>query len=266
MPVAKGINLDPVFRWDNDLVEVDGRKVSRLLRHYMPEGGYRAAPFRVSVPTRGVFAEAVQGACNACEKKDETRFWRWEESPVPDSPTEIAPIDTSSRRAAPSDLTAKDLPAPIVNIQNAPAAPAPTGLGAAMELLGKSGIFKDMTGLEGTQNLALQSLLANTDAAKHYVDKAVDIAKAAGALLRGQQIMENIDEAFPGEGGNAKRSALKEELIRTQIGGRIRASGGSQGVAGGGPRASSRRSAAPSTASSPTPPGGPPPRRAAASR
>jgi hypothetical protein len=229
MPVAKGINLDPVFRWDNDLVEVDGRKVSRLLRHYMPEGGYRAAPFRVSVPTRGVFAEAVQGACNACEKKDETRFWRWEESPVPDSPTEIAAIDTSSRRAAPSDLTAKDLPAPIVSIQNAPAAPAPTGLGAAMGLLGTAGIFKDMTGLEGTQHLALQSLLANTDAAKHYVDKAVDIAKAAGALLRGQQIMDNIDEAFPGEGGSAKRSALKEELIRTQIGGGSVTGGGEQG-------------------------------------
>ncbi|APR87069.1 Transcriptional regulator, IclR family protein [Minicystis rosea] len=219
MPVARGLNLDPVFRWDDDTIEVDGRRISRLMNHYMPPEGFRAAPFRVSVPTRGVFAEAVRGACNACEKKDDTRYWRWEESPIPDSPTEILPIDTSSRRAEPSNLTAKDLPAPVVQMQATPAAPAPTGLGAALNLLGQASLFKDLTGLEGTQGLALQSLLANTDAAKHYADKAVEIAQTAAAMLNGDKILDNIDRAFPSEGDASLRQDLKQDLIRTQIGG-----------------------------------------------
>jgi hypothetical protein len=65
MPVARGFHLDPTYSAPED------RGVS-LLEHYAPAIPVPAA--RISVPTRGVFAEAVMGSCNSCEEKDETRF------------------------------------------------------------------------------------------------------------------------------------------------------------------------------------------------
>ncbi|KAH7123899.1 hypothetical protein B0J11DRAFT_580655 [Dendryphion nanum] len=37
----------------------------------------------ISLPTRGVFAEAKLGHCNANEIIDDTRFWDWQKSPIP---------------------------------------------------------------------------------------------------------------------------------------------------------------------------------------
>lgn len=54
----------------------------------------------------------------------------------PDEPAAIASRGSELRRTDPPDLTRKDFPRPIVNIQNAPAAPGPTGLSAAVKLLG----------------------------------------------------------------------------------------------------------------------------------
>src|SRR5690606_31512395 len=78
MPVAPGFQLDPTLDDSIDLFE-----------HYYENP---KDPVHVSLPTKGVFAEAVMGKCNSCEKKDESRFWRWEESPIPDSPTTINPF------------------------------------------------------------------------------------------------------------------------------------------------------------------------------
>ena len=39
----------------------------------------------LTLPTRGVFAEAKLGHCNASEIIDDTRFWDWQKSPIPDS-------------------------------------------------------------------------------------------------------------------------------------------------------------------------------------
>src|SRR5262249_49592500 len=103
-PVARGLNLDPHFSLKESLSD-----------------SYRASatePISVSIPTKGVYAEAMMGKCNSCEKIDETRFWRWEESPIPNSPTATQPIDTGSRRAEPPSLQPAPLPAPVLNIQN----------------------------------------------------------------------------------------------------------------------------------------------------
>ncbi|MFK7847687.1 MAG: hypothetical protein AB8G77_20510 [Rhodothermales bacterium] len=40
---------------------------------------------RVPVPSGGVFAEAVLGRYNSAEKLDDTRFWDWQDSPIPNS-------------------------------------------------------------------------------------------------------------------------------------------------------------------------------------
>ena len=157
-PVSRGMSLDPT------LGQRDGTRVD-LVDLYAPTTPI--PPIRVSIPTPGVFAEAVMGSCNACEKKDESRFWHWGQEPI-DEPTSILPVSTESRAQAPPDLTAKDFPTPIINIQNSPAAPEPIGLAKALEAVVKSDVFRDMTGLTLTQQnalAALQSALKSAEAA-----------------------------------------------------------------------------------------------------
>ena len=54
----------------------------------------------VPIPTGGVFAEAVLGRSNSAEKLDITRFWNWQDSPIPLQPPEISPVGTGSRGIA----------------------------------------------------------------------------------------------------------------------------------------------------------------------
>jgi N-acetyl-anhydromuramyl-L-alanine amidase AmpD len=169
MPVAPGFQLDPTIDDSIDL----------FARYYNED----LDPARVSLPTKGVYAEAVIGKCNSCEEKDEGRFWRWEESPIPDSPnTQINPISLDSRRADPGDLDAKDFPAPIVNVQNAPAAPDPTGLQSLLALIGKGDAFRDITGLSENQKNALAAFQSSLQAAQSFGKQAADLAKTAGMI------------------------------------------------------------------------------------
>lgn len=163
MPVAPGFRLDPT-----------ARNHTALLPLYAPTTPLPAV--RLSVPTRGVFAEAVMGQCNSCEKIDDTRFWRWEESPIPGEPTAIQPVSADSRQSATPDLSAKDFATPMINLQNAPAAPDPTGLGAALAVIGASNLFRDVTGLEGNQKNAASSLAASLGTAQAFGEQASKLA------------------------------------------------------------------------------------------
>ena len=107
MPVAPGIRLD--YYTDVDAPAKDSDEIDKLrgkigdrnndpqdalLTAYKP---FVAAPsIRVSIPTKGVYAESVMGKCNSCEKMDDSRNWRYWEHPLPDQPTAIEPISTAS--------------------------------------------------------------------------------------------------------------------------------------------------------------------------
>ncbi len=150
----------------------------------------------IPIPTDGVFAEAVLGRSNAAEKLDITRFWNWQDSPIPLQPTEIAPVGTGSRGMA-ENLEPGQLGTPVLNIVNPTSLPDPAGLSASLSALATSNMFRDMSGLAGTQSLAQEalgeSLAAATEAGKlastnlqTEAQKAVamgqiaaDIAKAA---------------------------------------------------------------------------------------
>lgn len=202
-PVASGLNLNPDF----------GQKES-LTEYYMTAA---AEPISISVPTKGVFAEAVMGKCNSCEKIDESRFWRWEESPIPDSPTAINPINTDSRRADPGNLQPQQMPNPIVNIQNAPNAPDPSGLAGTLGLLGQSNLFKDITGIEGTQRNTIQGLQSTLDTAKVFAQES--------AKLETQKMMERrLDKAMNAIDSDdslspEKKAELKEKALNAYMGG-----------------------------------------------
>jgi len=178
LPVAPGYQLDPTIDETFDL----------FAQYYHDEPD----PMRVSIPTKGIYAEAVMGKCNSCEEKDEGRFWRWEESPIPDSPnTQILPLNTDTRRADPGNLQAKDFPTPVVNIQNAPNLPDPTGLQKALDLLGTSGVFRDATGLNQTQLNALATYQKTLDTATAFGKEASELAKTAAKMQMVKDAQKN---------------------------------------------------------------------------
>jgi hypothetical protein len=176
LKVIPGERLDPVFKSIDDLME-----------YYRPTT--KPDPFRISVPTKGVYAESVMGRCNSCEEIDDSRHWRFEDAPCGTTPTAISPLSTESRRSDTGNLQVKDLPTNIVAMQTAPAAPDPTGLTAAYNLLGKSDIFKDMTGLAGTQANALQALQTTSKS-------VTDLAGMASDIVKQQAMKKDIDKTL----------------------------------------------------------------------
>jgi hypothetical protein len=181
MKVVPGERLDPVFKG-----------VENLLDFYKPTTP--PDPFRISVPTKGVYAEAVMGKCNSCEVIDETRNWRFSEEPCGTAPTAIQPISTDSRRSDPGDLTPKDLPTSLINLQTAPAAPDPTGLAAAFALLGKGDAFKDMTGLAGTQANALGALQTTSKSVTDLAGISKDFANMAVMASQNKDGAKQIEQ------------------------------------------------------------------------
>jgi hypothetical protein len=231
LKVAPGYKLDPTY----NLTEA-----GNLLEHYQPTTP--PDPFRICFPTNGIYAEAVMGACNSCEKIDDTRYWKWEEHPIPNKPTEIQPISTASRYVDPGNLQTKDLATPMINIQNAPEAPAPTGLGGVFDLMGKSGIFSDMTGLAGNQEIVKHALSENAKTLQNTQANAVEGMKVAKQIYDSQQAnnnvqrkIEEIDKAFPPNGTpeqKAENARLKSALFNKQIGVEDSSSNGMNGDIG----------------------------------
>ena len=111
----------------------------------------------VALPTGGVFAEAVLGRFNSAEKLEITRFWNWQDSPIPIQAPDIAAIQagqhTVTDQPAPGSLES-----PIVNIQTPPALPDPTGMQAILQTLAASNLFRDMSGITQAAALAQSSL------------------------------------------------------------------------------------------------------------
>jgi hypothetical protein len=148
----------------------------------------------VPIPTGGVFAEAVLGRSNSAEKLDITRFWNWQDSPIPLQPPEIAPVSVGSRATA-EDLRPGQLSAPVLNITTPTALPEPAGLTAALNTLANGSMFRDMSGLAGTQALAQAGSAGTLDAAteagrlasanlKTVTDQATAMGQAAADMWK----------------------------------------------------------------------------------
>ncbi|MEO0535909.1 MAG: hypothetical protein AAF215_18800 [Cyanobacteria bacterium P01_A01_bin.123] len=118
----------------------------------------------IPMATGGTFAEAVLGRFNASEKLDVTRFWNWQESPIPIQAPDIAPIQAGSRKEADNTAPGR-LDAPIVNIMNPPSLPDPQGMSAVLNALSSSNMFRDMSGLAATASLAQQALKGSSEGA-----------------------------------------------------------------------------------------------------
>jgi hypothetical protein len=108
----------------------------------------------ITLPTRGVFAEAKLGHCNASEEIDNTRFWDWQQSPIPHLAPEIAPVQTVVPQVVfPDGMDPSKMPTSLVHIVNPPAAPDPHGLSAALTAISAANIFRDMSGRSEVEDL-----------------------------------------------------------------------------------------------------------------
>jgi hypothetical protein len=144
-PVAPG------FRVNRSLIVADSGDATddisppSLLDQYKPL--LPSPPYRLSVPTRGVYMEAVMGSCDSCEKVKPDSSQDWTKFTT-DEPTPIATVQPPVPTVTDYKAVFQQLANPLVAMQTAPATPDPgAGLAAATDLLGKSGLFKDVTGL-----------------------------------------------------------------------------------------------------------------------
>jgi hypothetical protein len=157
----------------------------------------------IPLPSGGVFAEAVLGRFNAAEKVDLTRFWNWQDSPIPITAPEIAPVQAGSR-AQSDDIRPGQLSAPVVTIQNPTALPDPTGVAAILGAIQQGNMFRDMSGLAQTAALAQAGVQAS----------------AAGATAAGQQAANTLATVMA---NNTERMRIAAQLLA-----------GSGGLGGGG--------------------------------
>jgi hypothetical protein len=207
LPVARGVHLNPRF-----ISRDPNAKHPDLLEFYALKSPL--APTRVSIPTRGVFAEAVMGQCNACEQMDESRFWRWEQSPI-DEPTALESPSTMTRRGEPANVLPSPFPSPMVAIQNLPAVPDPTGVGPTLDTLTKQS-FADFAGLAGTQANAAAAYQQALETAFKFGKEASTLAQQAAMLNAKDKALGAIDNAEnegkidAADAKNLRMSALKK--------------------------------------------------------
>jgi hypothetical protein len=137
-----------------------------------------------SMATRGVFAEGKLGHCNVSEEIDNTRFWKWEEHPIPIQAPDINPVTPIQPTPQQVSATPTAFPQSLVNIVNPSPAPDPTGLAAALSLLGTPNIFRNMSGRQEVADL-LKKLSDNSIAIAEAANRAREIQGKYGSNLQG---------------------------------------------------------------------------------
>ncbi|MES2357329.1 MAG: hypothetical protein V4529_03200 [Gemmatimonadota bacterium] len=188
----------------------------------------------VSLPTRGIFAEAKLGHCNAAEVIDDTRFWDWQKSPDPDAAPAITDIGLGTRNVQTS-TTPTAFPSSMLNIVNPPAAPDPVAMAGALALLGKSDIFRDMSTSSEVASL-LQSLASD---ATSLAGKQIDKSGGGGGTTGGGATSGGGAKGASGSAGGGAAVAPT-------------AGGSSSGASGGGTPAPTSGAAATGSASGAT--------------
>ena len=138
----------------------------------------------VTLPTRGVFAEAKLGHCNASEEIDNTRFWDWQKSPIPHLAPDIEAIKAGQHLVKDLNLQSTPFPQSMLNIVNPPSAPDPQGMTAALTALTTANIFRDMSGRGEVADL-LKKLSDNSIGIAEAANRAREIQAKSGSGSQG---------------------------------------------------------------------------------
>ncbi len=171
---------------------IDGHGSPEALHNYYFDANHRPLPLRVSLPTDGLYAQALMDSCNACEEHRGSTDWVLSDK-EPELESLVGQLGT--RRAAPESLTPSAMPETLINLQNAPAAPDPTGLAGILQAVTNSGAFRDMSGLPGTQANAMGALTQAASLAQGFGQMAVDFQKAKMGTTDAKEKLSNIEKA-----------------------------------------------------------------------
>jgi hypothetical protein len=171
---------------------IDGHESPEKLYDYYFDANFRPLPLRVSVPTEGLYAQALMDSCNACEEHKGSTDWV-----LSDKDPELESLVglLGSRRAAPEGLAPSAMPETLINLQNAPAPPDPTGLAGILQAVTSSGAFRDMAGLAGTQANAMGALTQAASLAQGFGQMAVDFQKSKQGTADAKEKLSNIEKA-----------------------------------------------------------------------
>jgi hypothetical protein len=142
-----GMSDTPLAMSGNHLAfRYTGNNLPAAAREALPDSITKLKPREsiVTLPTRGIFAEAHMGHCNAAEKRDITRLWNFNELPVSLLPN-IEAL-TAGPRGAYQGLSPDAMGSSPLGIQETPDLPAPgEAIAKALELLAKPDIFRDQS-------------------------------------------------------------------------------------------------------------------------
>ncbi len=176
----------------------------------------------IYLPTSGVFAEAILGRSNASEKIDITRFYNWQDSPIPHLAPKILPVQVTVRAQQPLDGE-PTVPGSVLNIVNPAAFPDPVGLAASLAAVQNGQMFRDMSG-QATLGTVLTNLsnLANQMAGlsgKLAGDAAAQTLKSATDL--GAKVMDMTSNlSNPAQGDVSRLGGILNQLegLKSQLG------------------------------------------------
>lgn len=138
----------------------------------------------VPVASGGVFAEAVLGRFNSAEKLDLTRFWNWQDSPMPLVPPEIVPLQAGIRETA-TPLAPGQLGSTNLQQQAAPNLRDTSGdaLSKAIEAASKGDSFRDMSGMNKLLESGGQAMTLAAQGAQEFMKTAMANVSAYGARV-----------------------------------------------------------------------------------
>jgi hypothetical protein len=210
-PVADGYNVSQTH------ISVNSEDAQpSLLDHYRPV--HEVEPYRLSVPTRGVYMESVMGQCDACENVKEGSSQDWDRFRT-EEPTAISPVVTPTPTRTDWRAIWAQFAQPLIALQTAREAPAPgAGLQGLSEALANAEAFRDVTGLAGNQENVIRTYLSNQENARAFAEMAKTMAMQEHNSENSRSIMESLDNA-------REQGAISEgdysELVQDHLGQQI---------------------------------------------
>lgn len=163
-------------------------------------------PLLLSLPTDGLYAQTIMDECLALEEHHGSVDWV-----LDDAEPELGTLDPSllgSRRAdVGSTLAPTPMGGTIINLQNAPDAPPPTGLAGVLGAVTSANAFRDMAGLAGTQANAAAALQA-----------AAGLATSFGNQAAALKLAEIADKEKARQTANQQVAAVKSAQDKGLIG------------------------------------------------
>jgi len=200
--VASVVEREPIAIMGNSLVYraaggafigADGHPNPEALNRYYRDAASPAEPLRVSLPTSGLYAQSVMDECEACEEHSGSTDWV-----LTDKEPELAELTMAalaSRRATPPEAVPSQFPASIINLQNVPNVPPPSGFGDVLSAVQNAQAFRDMAGLAGTQANARAAMETAASMATQFAAKAVELRKAELAAKLAKEKLAVVDKA-----------------------------------------------------------------------